>query len=134
MSIASRKSTRMKWTRDDIHQCLMLVRQGKTYAEISDEMGRSQEAIAKFVGKMRKLDPSAWRRIAKKTDPPQLCWSCQYASRPRKDGWICPWAKNLTPVEGWTATIVQKEQYYFGNIKEVVTTYSITECPEFKEG
>lgn len=123
----------MKWTRDDIYQCLMLVHQGKTYAEISEAMGRSQEAIAKFVGKMRKLDPSVWRRMVKKTDPPQLCWSCRYASRPRKDGWICPWAKNLTPVEGWTANLVQKEQYATGNIKEVVTTYSITECPEFKE-
>lgn len=124
----------MKWTFDDQRQCLQLVRQGKTYAEIAEAMGRERSAVGKFVQKMRRSDPGTWRRIAARPSHPQLCWSCRFASRPREDGWLCPWAARLEPVQGWTASTEVKTRYVSGNIKESTLAYSISECPHFEKG
>lgn len=124
----------MRWTFDDQRHCLQLVRQGKTYAEIAKELGRSTDTVSRYICRMRKLDPRTWRRRAARPGSKQICWTCRFASRPREDGWLCPWASKLQPVEGWEATEVHREIYSTGNIKEIQHTYSITGCPHYEEG
>lgn len=51
-----------------------------------------------------------------------ICWNCKKAYGK------CSWAKNYTPVPGWTATPVIRQ---YG--KETDTSYDITKCPQFEK-
>lgn len=62
------------------------------------------------------------RRTRKRRDV-TLCWDCQNASNP----FVCSWARDLTPVEGWSAHKVA----YIMDGKYESSTYCVTECPHF---
>ena len=125
---------RNAWTIDDERHCLRLVRQGKPYSEIATEIGRSKEAVAKFISKKRKEEPGMWRRrVASGKASLQPCWDCFYASGATKDGWKCPWAGHLKPVPGWDAELVHLKCYQ-SNVKTETLTYSIKSCPRFERG
>lgn len=53
-----------------------------------------------------------------------LCWECA------KNGGLCSWSKNFTPVEGWEA-IPTKIQAY-GHADGVIDSYKVISCPEFE--
>ena len=124
----------MKWTFEDQRQCLQLIRRGKSYSEIGEIMGRSKDAVARYVKKQRKIEPHIWRKITPKKVGVQLCWGCYYASGATKNGWKCPWADRLEPVEGWTAKLEEYEHYVSGNVQTMTRTWNITACPHFEEG
>ncbi len=124
----------MRWTKNDERRCLQMIREGKSYPEIAETLGRNRESVAKFVCKQRKNDPGTWRRIStgKKNDQP--CPVCYYGSGATKDGWKCPWADRLEPVPGWDAEMVP---YYLHNTQSGVRydrTWSIKSCPHFERG
>ena len=51
----------------------------------------------------------------------QLCWTCKNATG------SCPWSKNFTPIEDWTAEKVKRKD-------DEGYTYKITACPLYTEG
>ena len=57
-------------------------------------------------------------RVNQKTYRAQLCNDCARASG------LCPWSKNLTPVDGWDVVETEDEsgQFY---------TYSVLSCPMY---
>ena len=61
------------------------------------------------------------KRIEKKTT---LCWDCA------KNGGLCSWSKNFTPVEGWEAipTKINARGYDYYEID----SYKVVKCPEFE--
>lgn len=125
----------MTWTFEDERKCLQKIRQGKTYQQIADELGRSRKAVVYFVSKKRKAEPGVWKRIAdtrKRSDQP--CWVCFYGSGAAKDGWKCPWADHLEAVPGWDAELVP---YYVHNTASGVRydwIWRINSCPRYEEG
>ena len=52
-----------------------------------------------------------------------LCWDCRNAANP----FVCSWARDLTPVEGWNAYKVT----YVIDGKYNDCTYCVEECPHF---
>lgn len=53
-----------------------------------------------------------------------LCWNCQNATGG------CNWSRNLTPVEGWTATPI-KIKRTVQDIRGSISGYQIHSCPEY---
>lgn len=49
-----------------------------------------------------------------------ICWSCDNASVLK-----CPWMKDCTPVEGWTA-----EHHFIG--KDQIESYNVRACPLYE--
>lgn len=50
-----------------------------------------------------------------------LCWDCENATRPH----VCPWVRDYTPVDGWSASPTHIGGYYSYD------SYIVTECPLF---
>lgn len=55
-----------------------------------------------------------------------LCWCCKYSVPHPEDDFVCPWAEEGEPVEGWTAKghRTAAGEYH----------YSVTDCPFFERG
>lgn len=55
-----------------------------------------------------------------------LCWECA------KNGGLCSWSKNFTPVEGWEAipTKIQARGAY--NEHGEIDSFKVISCPEFE--
>lgn len=125
----------MKWTEEDRLRCLQMVRQGHTYAEMGLAMGREPNSVKRYVQRMRRENPTVWKKIKViKPNKAQKCWTCSYAGGARKNGWKCPWADRLIPVEGWTAEAVN---YYLHNTNTGVQrsrTWAVFDCPHYEEG
>ncbi len=56
-----------------------------------------------------------------------LCWNCKWATG--KEG-RCPWARSLTPVDGWGAKKVKLKV----SATDYTDSYIVKECPLFEEG
>lgn len=55
--------------------------------------------------------------------PQQLCWSCLHAVPSEITGRGCEWSRDLRPVPGWEAEMVNK-----GSMS---LTWSIRRCPKY---
>lgn len=53
-----------------------------------------------------------------------LCWTCEWAAGKDEK---CPWAKSLTPVEGWKATPTKISVY-----EGYTDSYIVHECPLYE--
>lgn len=53
-----------------------------------------------------------------------LCWDCA------KNGGLCSWSENFTPVEGWEAVPTKIQAY--GHADGVIDSYKVISCPEFE--
>lgn len=58
-----------------------------------------------------------------RTPQMQLCWSCQNAIPSENGQRGCEWSRELRPVPGWTAELVQKAV--------MGLTWSVTQCPKY---
>lgn len=58
-----------------------------------------------------------------RTTKMQLCWSCRNAVATADERWGCEWSRELRPVPGWTAELVQKAV--------MGLTWSVTRCPKY---
>lgn len=67
--------------------------------------------------------PKLKRRFVRKET---LCWDCA------KNGGLCSWSKNFTPVEGWEAipTKIQARGAYNGYGE--IDSYKVINCPKFE--
>lgn len=67
--------------------------------------------------------PKLKRRFVRKET---LCWDCA------KNGGLCSWSKNFTPVEGWEAipTKIQARGAYNGYAE--IDSYKVINCPQFE--
>lgn len=59
-----------------------------------------------------------------------LCWGCANAVPSYRKGTGCSWSKYFKPVEGWTA----EKTELTGGYNQKVTSYLVSECPEYKKG
>ena len=122
------------WTKDEERYCLKLVRQGKTYQAIADEMGLTKKVVSYYISKKRKEQPRVWKRIHTEKRCTQSCVDCFFGSGAERDGWKCPWADRLEPVPGWDAVSIP---YYLHNTQSGVrydVTFDIKSCPHFDRG
>ncbi len=111
-----------------------MIRQGLSYSEIGYVLGRDKESVSHFVCAKRKKDPGVWRKYATKKAPStQKCNTCYYASGAKKNGWKCPWADRLEPVEGWDAIPSDKTESH-GKVETVIHTFDIRDCPRYERG
>ena len=125
----------MKWSDEERRRCLQMVRQGKSQSEIAAALGRTKDGVQQYISRMRKIDPVAWKtHYRPKEVSTQKCWNCYFASGAEENGWKCPWAARLQPVEGWDATEVDYilHSTFYGYKRS--RTYAIKDCPRFKEG
>ena len=53
----------------------------------------------------------------------QICEKCQRATGLCINSVVCPWAKELKPVEGWVANKIE--------VEEIEWSYDIISCPLF---
>ena len=104
-----------KFSEEENEHILQMFRDKKPYREISREFGFANCSSCRLYI-MRLLCVSQPKKGKKPqfSESKQLCWTCQNAVG------RCDWGKNLTPVEGWTATKGKQEGWC-----------SITACPQY---
>lgn len=124
----------MRWSREEELACHQMIRQGMSYSQIGEVLGRDKDSVAHFVCAKRKKDPGTWRRYATKNAPSkQKCNDCFYASGARKNGWKCPWADRLEPVKGWDATPTTTTEKHT-TVESVIESFDIRDCPHYEFG
>jgi hypothetical protein len=55
-----------------------------------------------------------------------LCWECA------KNGGLCSWSENFTPVEGWEAVPTKIQAIGHANGEEYIDSFRVISCPEFE--
>ena len=95
-----------------------------------EKLFTTTKAAQKFCSEMCRYKYKQNERIEeakkKRRGRETLCWDCQKATGG------CSWSRNLTPVEGWEAKQIKVKGNFYTN--EVLDSYVVTNCPEFKEG
>lgn len=93
------------------------------YVKICKHCGKkfiANSSLRLYCSKACKIEAAKERKLREE----QLCWTCQNTS-----GNKCSWfSKAELPVEGWVA-----ESTIIMNNDEVVHSYKIKECPNYKK-
>lgn len=55
-----------------------------------------------------------------------ICWECA------KNGGLCSWSENFTPVEGWDAVPTKIQARGHANGEEYIDSFRVISCPEFE--
>lgn len=93
------------------------------YKKVCEECGKVYFArfmSSKFCSKACRMI-TAKRNSLRCNNDEQICWRCKNACGG------CSWSHNLTPVNGWKATFIKRED-------DELDTYKIIYCPEFIYG
>ena len=124
-----------RFTKDEEHACLQMVRQGMCHADIAEALGRDQAEVTYLIQKRHKQNPHSWRKFGSGKMSNQPCPDCYYGSGAIDPvtQWKCPWADRLEPLPDWIAT----ENYIQNQSGEVVYytgSYMIHHCPHYVFG
>lgn len=110
-----------------IADIVQMYKDGRLFAEIREKHGIGNNNTLKGILKKAGV-PLTRERPAPKPHfggyGEQLCWRCAKATGK------CSWSRNLTPVPGWTATVVKRETYWQADDDN----FYITACPLYEKG
>ena len=84
----------------------------------------AESSIMKGLAKKRSKEVSKQIRCEQIRGEDTLCWTC------KKSGGLCSWSSGLVPVEGWEATVSNRNTY----MDTDTSSYMVISCPEFEEG
>jgi hypothetical protein len=123
---------RTLWTKERRQIYIRMREAGYTHRQIANALDLEYSQVKSFSSKLGRVPNRRGVNTQKRSD--QLCWLCKYAGGARrKDGWKCPWADRLKPVEGWTAEAVP--YYDYNNNRQLTSrTWRVTACPEYENG
>lgn len=79
-------------------------------------------------------DPLKIKKAADRPDTQTLCWYCVHAVPSKGIGTGCSWSRRGIPVKGWTAQrrdVLLQRPY---GVNELVESYRVEDCPQFKSG
>lgn len=116
------------WTEMDKRIFHRMRSEGCTYGEIARRLGKNKDTVSKYAKRIGA--PAIYGGRKKKDD--SKCWSCALANGTVDDRTCeqCPWAKNLTPRQDWTAEAVVYKSYNGGKARETIN-WRVIQCPSF---